>query len=315
MGISKKRVSYLLKRANQKVSHVFEDYARGVSNQSDPHAVVNRKEVRVLGLRRSGNHAIINWIAKQVQGEVMFINHVKPLENPYRDQYESQVILGRKLDESLWNYREPEWWKREKEGDFSFKDCLLYSYEDQEIEKVAKASFERKHDLYLGKSEQRFDVVVMRDPFNLFASRLQSKPRDDRPNFSMLEVYSRRYNLPELWVSYAKECLGETSFLKHNKLLVNYNKWFFDVDYRKSLSAQLQVEFSDDGLNDISVSGRGSSFDGDKYAGEAYKMDVLNRWKLFADNPRYQQLFKTDGVREYSDRIFGHIPGTDVLFS
>ncbi|MEO0376422.1 MAG: hypothetical protein AAF329_17730 [Cyanobacteria bacterium P01_A01_bin.17] len=245
----------------------------------------------------------------------MFINHVKPLENPYRDQYESQVILGRKLDESLWNYREPNWWKREKEGDFSVKDCLLYSYEDQEIEKVTKASFERKHDLYLGKSDKRFDIIVMRDPFNLFASRLQSKPREDRPNFSMLEVYSRRYNLPELWVSYAKECLDETSFLKNNKLFVNYNKWFFDIDYRKELSAQLQVKFTDDGLNDVSVSGRGSSFDGDKYAGEAHKMDVLNRWKLFADNPRYQELFKTEGVKEYATQLFGHIPGTEVLFS
>jgi hypothetical protein len=315
MAISQKKINYLLRRASQKVSHIFEDYTRIVSRSSSSQKVVNEKEIRVLGLRRSGNHAIINWIAKQVKGDVMFINHVKPLENPYRDQYESQVILGRKLDETLWNYREPGWWRREKNGDFSFKDCLLYSYEDQEIEKVARASFEQKHDLYLGKSEQRFDIIVMRDPFNLFASRLQSKPRDDRPNFSMLEVYSRRYKLPELWVSYAKECLSETSLLKHNKLFVNYNQWFFDIEYRKSLSAQLQVEFTDDGLNDVSISGRGSSFDGDKYAGEAYKMDVLNRWQLFADNTRYRQLFKTAGVQEYSEKLFGHIPGTEVLFS
>lgn len=314
MEISQKRISYLLKRVGQKTFHVLEDYSRMVQKR-DFQAVINKKEVRVMGLRRSGNHAIINWIAKQVKGEVMFINHVKPLENPYRDQYESQVILGRELDNSLWNYRDTAWWKSEKEGNFSLKDCLLYSYEDQEIEKIAKPSFESKHDLYLGKSEQRYDVVVMRDPFNLFASRLKSKPREDRPNFSMLEVYSRRYNLPELWVAYAKECLGETSLLKNNKIFVNYNKWFFDIEYRKSLSELLQVNFTDDGLNDISVSGRGSSFDGDKYAGKAYKMDVLNRWKQFADIPRYRQLFQTEGLEEYALKLFGHIPGTEVLFS
>lgn len=314
MEISQKRISYLLKRVGQKTSHILEDYSRTLQRK-DSQSVINKKEVRVMGLRRSGNHAIINWIAKQVSGEVMFINHVKPLENPYRDQYESQVILGRELDNTLWNFRDTAWWKREKEGEFSLKDCLLYSYEDQEIEKIAKPSFELKHDLYLGKSDQRYDVVVMRDPFNLFASRLKSKPREDRPNFSMLEVYSRRYNLPELWVSYAKECLAETSLLKNKKLFVNYNQWFFDIEYRKSLSAQLHMEFSDDGLNDISVSGRGSSFDGDKYAGEAHKMDVLNRWKQFADIPRYRQLFKTEGIEEYSLKLFGHIPGTEVLFS
>ena len=32
--------------------------------------IVNHKEIRVVGLKRSGNHAIINWIRKAHYGEV-----------------------------------------------------------------------------------------------------------------------------------------------------------------------------------------------------------------------------------------------------
>ena len=309
-----RKLSYIQQRSIQKISHAIEDISRIINDSSYSQSIVNKKEVRVLGLRRSGNHAIINWIAKQIQGQAIFINHVRPLENPYRNEYENQFLYPRP-NSSLrdWKYRDIDWWKQEKVGKFSVKDGLIYSYEDQELEKVAHPSFERKHDLYLGKSEERFDVIIMRDPFNLFASRLQSKPREDRPNFSMLEVYSRRYTLPELWISYAKECLGETNFLKNKTLFLNYNRWFLDFNYRRDIANQLNLNFSDNGFNDISISGRGSSFDGLKYAGEAHKMDVLNRWKSFVDSTLYRQLLRTDNLLNYSMKLFGHIPGTEIL--
>lgn len=309
-----KKISYLTRRSGQKIQHFFEDASRASRYNHRSQPVVNKKEIRVLGLRRSGNHAVINWLSKQVEGNVVFINHVKPLENPYRNQYESQLQDVRRHPQvGDLHYRDVHWWKNEKEGSFTYKDCLVYSYEDQELEKVAHASFERKHDLYLGKSEEKFDVIVMRDPFNLFASRLKTKPTEGGPNFDMLEVYSRHYSLPKLWISYAKECLGETTHLKNKRVFINYNKWFSEIDYRQEISAQLGIRFSDEGLNDISPSGNGSSFDGAKYAGKAYKMDVLSRWQSFIDNPVYHELLNVENLIEYSNKLFGVIPGTEKL--
>lgn len=310
-----KKLCYLQRRSRQKLAHALEDVGRAIEYSTKPQAVVNQKEVRVLGLRRSGNHAIINWIGKQIQGQAVFMNHVRPLENPYRNQYENQLNPRHTPPPKDWKYRELDWWKQEKDGNFSLKDGLIYSYEDQELEKVAHPSFERKHDLYLGKSAERFDVIVMRDPFNLLASRLQTKPREDGVNFSMLEVYSRRYSLPELWISYAKECLSETNFLPNNKLVINYNQWFLDCNYRQQIARRLKLEFSDRGLNDVSASGRGSSFDGAKYAGNAAQMDVINRWKWFSDSSVYRELLKTEGLLDYSQKLFGSIPGTEILYS
>ena len=309
LAILPKKINYLQRRSQEKLSHAIEDLSRSISYNSDTQPIVNQIELRVMGLRRSGNHAIINWIAKQIEGQAVFINHVRPLENPFRNQYESQFKYGQDLLRRDWKFRDVNWWKQEKEGKFSFKNGLIYSYEDQELEKIAHPSFERKHDMYLGKSAARFDVIVMRDPYNLIASRLQAKPR----NFSMLEVYSQRYSLPKLWISYAKECLGETNMLKNNKLFINYNKWFQNLSYRQEIANQLNLTFSDDGLNDISESGRGSSFDGEIYTGKASKMDVMNRWKSYTDNSLYRNLLQTDDLQAYSAKLFGHIPGTEIF--
>lgn len=310
-----KKLCYIQRRSRQKLVHLLEDLGRSIEYRTQPQSVVNKKEVRVIGLRRSGNHAIINWIRQQIQGSVVFINHVRPLENPYRNQYENQLTIRNNPSSPYWKDRDINWWKQEKAGKFSLKDGLIYSYEDQELEKVAHLSFERKHDLYLGKSEERFDVIVIRDPFNLFASRLQTKPREDGRNFNMLQVYSRSYSLPELWIAYAKECLNETNFLQNNKLFINYNQWFLDYDYRQQIANQLRLKFSDLGRNDISGAGRGSSFDGVKYAGNVAQMDVLNRWKWFVDHSLYRDLLKTENLLHYSDKLFGSIPGTEIFYS
>jgi hypothetical protein len=50
--------------------------------------IVNHKEIRVVGLKRSGNHAIINWIRKAHYGEVWHLNNIPTERNPYRFLYE-----------------------------------------------------------------------------------------------------------------------------------------------------------------------------------------------------------------------------------
>ena len=177
INILPRKLNYIHQRSRQKVSHFIEYFIRMINSKSHDQPVINKKEIRVVWLSRSGNHAIINWIGKQIKGHSLFINHVRPLENPYRNKYESRLRSERNLHCKDWQYRDLSWWRQEKEGKFSFKDNLVYSYEDQEIERIAHVSFERKHDLYLGKSKERFDVIVMRDPFNLFASRLQAETR------------------------------------------------------------------------------------------------------------------------------------------
>ena len=273
----------LLRKAKRNLTYELHDIYRTITQQHILSQIVNEKEIRVIGLRRSGNHAIINWIRKQHTGEVWHLNNIVVSENPYRLLYETY------LRDHL---------RREALGDFVKKDCLIYSYEDYSLEQILDREFEKKHDLYLGKSSTRYDLLILRDPFNLLASRLKK---------DYLEVKGDNQTVISLWIAYAKEYLGETNFLINNKVCVNYNQWFVDVNYRQQLAEQLNCQFSDAGINQVKGHGGGSSFEGKEFDGKGTTMDVLNRHKKFEDNPDYQNLLKNEELLDYSRRIFGHI--------
>lgn len=110
-----------------------------------------------------------------------------------------------------------------------------------------------------------------------------------------------------IWLEYAKEFLGETNDLKHRKICINSNKWFLDREYRRQIADRLDSEFSDAGIDDVSHYGGGSSLNQQELQGQARQKDVLNRWKDFAEDPAYRQLFKNRELFEYSERIFGHL--------
>ena len=100
-------------------------------------------------MRRTGNHAIIDWIKGQQTGKIEFWNDLKVNINALRQKYE--------------NLRE--------NYPFVKKDCLIRSYEDYTLARYYKLEFESKYDLYFGKSGTRYEVLILRDTFNLFASR------------------------------------------------------------------------------------------------------------------------------------------------
>ncbi|MCP2728013.1 hypothetical protein [Limnofasciculus baicalensis] len=278
------KIFNLLRQAKRNFKYQVHDTLRMITQKHVLPQIVNEKEIRVAGLRRSGNHAIINWVRKQHTGEVWHLNNVVASENPYRFLYQ--------------HYPEDHL-RREALGDFVKKDCLIYSYEDYSLEQIADQEFEKKHDLYLGKSRIRYDLLILRDPFNLLASRIKK---------NYIKVKGQHQTMIDIWIAYAKEYLGETDYLKNNKVCVNYNQWFVNIDYRKQLASQLKFQFSDTGINQVKGQGGGSSFQGKELDGDATKMDVLNRYKKFENDPNYQELLKNEELLDYSRKIFGHLP-------
>jgi hypothetical protein len=279
-----------LRQIKQDVGYNLHDLNRLVFRRNTLLEIVNQTEIRIVGLKRTGNHAVINWMRKQQTGEIWHLNNIKVGQNPYR---------------LLYRHYPKEHLRREAIADFVKKDCLIYSYEDYSLQQVVDRRFEEKHDYYLGRSQKRYDVLLLRDPFNLMASRFKK---------GYLQVKDSNTNLIDLWISYAKEYLGETKYLNQNKVSINYNQWFTDIDYRKQLAAKLELEFSDAGINEVKGQGDGSSFNGREFDGSASQMDVLARWTAFADHPEYRKLLNNQELLYYSEKIFGHIPGTNSLF-
>lgn len=303
MSTLKKAISSpekVVRKARRLFSHAVEDTYRWTFQRSRWSTIVNQHEIRIVGMRRTGNHAVFEWMKAQTSGKIQSLNNLEINVNPYRYKYE-------KLRDYYPEYQGAiEKLKSLAKGEFAAQDWLFYNYEDHDLDKICSSFFKFNHDLYLGQSLKRVDLLILRDPFNLFASRLKS---------NMIAVKHPQKDAAQLWIEYAKEFLGETATLTQEKVCVNYNEWFQNRDYREELAHKLDIPFTDAGIDKITGCGGGSSFEGKQYAGKAQIMPVLERWKKYTDNPHYLAIFRrNEELLAYSEKIFGSIPGTEELF-
>jgi hypothetical protein len=184
----------------------------------------------------------------------------------------------------------------------------MYSYEDDFLDNIFTDCFERNHDRWVGKSENRFDVLLLRDPYNLFASRMKRESDNNDNRYSLLAV-DERETLIRLWKQYAREFLGETNYLRFNKTVISFNRWVSDQEYRRELAGRFGFEFSDATMEEVVPVGGGSSFDGARKHQSASEMKVLERWQHFRDVPAFRSLFEDPEIAQLSQAIFGEIPG------
>src|SRR5690606_28379696 len=106
------------------------------------------------------------------------------------------------------------------------------------------------------------------------------------------------------YMGYLEEYTGETNKLG-NKILVNYNRWFIDRAYRQSIIHNLGLgELDDAAIDYVPQEGGGSSFNGFKFQGNGRQMDVLGRWKNYADKPEYTRWLRWPGLTELAKRVW-----------
>jgi hypothetical protein len=245
---------------------------------------LNKTRILFWGIQRSGNHALINWIFEQYEEPKMFLNHQIFGEELKASPTRSLASLSSELSEApkvVYSQKgKQDWQSIWNNPEHGLNECLIVSFENHDISKISSAQYLDGCQLIDGSvvraSENTINVVLLRDPFNMWMSY---SPETGKPHD------------PYLWKVYAKEYLGITNFLP-NKVCVSFNQWFSDQDYRKSLSRALGVPFSDKGLNKVSRYGGGSNFDGTKYDGTAQKMNVLNRWGQSRNFLKKRQLLK-----------------------
>jgi len=279
----------------------------------------NIYELRVWGIRRSGNHAVSNWLCNLFNDPVHLFNNCKIRENSLEGGVFGQ---GRRRDSILDDIickRDPYRGKTRQEVlDVENKECLLYSFESKDM----RYTNIMKYDL--GPSKYRYDIIIMRDFYNLLASSLNIGGRDP---LSILDEYKdnkdadeisystwKKWNkfLIDYYIIYAKEFLGETNYLTFPKICISYNDWFKSVEYREKIATKLNLKNRDRTINIVAAVGnKPGSFDGFDYDGNTKDMKVLERWKLFKDNSIYQSFVdRGEEAIELSNRIFGKIEGT-----
>jgi hypothetical protein len=245
-----------------------------------PPLVVNRSEIRVLAMRRSGHHAVIHWLLRQVAGPALFLNDVSLDERG--------ELRGNRFSRYL--HLPEEAAARDRAGDWVAKELLVWNLEDRGVGELADLCRRWRGR---GASGRVRHLVVVRDPWNWLASRFRAEPADPLDGGAALAR----------WKEQARECLGRTAVLP-DRLAVHFNRWVADAEYRRALAAELGLAFDDTGFREVEWPG-GSSF-----GSEGVRADnsvVLARWRELAADPAFRAAFDPETV-ELGEALGGSNP-------
>ena len=226
-------------------------------------------------MKRSGHHALVLWLAGHFAQTVRHFNDAKLSPESAAQNPPADPALGRLLKGFE---------RRTASTDPDGGECDIFSYEDLDLSRGTTTL-----QVPTGRT-----LLCLRDPYNMLASRFALWPQ---------EVRARHQTILDLWCCHARHFLAAGGIQP-----VNFNAWFSSPDYRRRLSADLGLNFTDRGLIVIppAMVG-GSSFDRtEPPALRVRDLDVLGRWRRFSACGLFRSFFagRTD-VTRLAREIFG----------
>jgi len=243
---------------------------------------LNKTPIIIVSMKRGGQHAIINWLAHQIDEEVHHYNccvfHNENEIIPTRGDWVIEYKDGKKTDFLKTNR------KRTINMLTMPEKQLILNFEDFSVEDVvSKLKF---NDYIL--------IVIIRDAFNMFASSLKWV-RVNKNNHGV-NYYKNNHK------ARVQKILGHYA---SKNTTINYNKWVVDKEYRDTICSWYNLQNNEKGVKEVSNIGLGSSFDGQKFDNNADKMKVLERYKEFLNDEEYLKMVSDDTLKKETKRIFG----------
>ena len=264
------------------------------NSEGSQHRGTPKWGIKIYSLRRSGTHAITNWISSHFTGNIFYANDVLNRHSNLESGFECDVLPA--IDGRV---RVP--------LDFSSSnssDVSIAIFEDVNFGSI----WEGEEKAFSGK-RTNLRILVLRDPFNMLASRMALTKRK-KSKFITDRMLKTNGNVPvcvSIWKSYARQFLELKKTNSSSDIAVNYNRWAVDGSYRHEISEQLNRPFTDSEKERVPGDGFGSSFDGVRLNNNASKMKVLERWRSFEDDPDFKRWINDDELQSLSEDIFGKI--------
>jgi hypothetical protein len=231
--------------------------------------------LRVFGMRRSGNHAILAWLQRNApRGRSVFLNNCKPGTDPLHN------ARGIEINGSHASHNQA---KRnlpavtQKAGDGAL---FLVSYEDTS---PAEFGLSRQPSGAFDEALFSHNILIYRGFLNWSASLLKKIQANDgytlvRRNGIVLRAMDSYILLLGL-VRQAQD-LGLVA--------ICYDRWTRSADYRAALLQQLGLAEYDNSLGEVQSYGGGSSFQ--KQASSAAELQTDRRWQQMRSDAEYQAL-------------------------
>jgi hypothetical protein len=112
-----------------------------------------------------------------------------------------------------------------------------------------------------------------------------------------------------LWKAQVEQCLHPDTYADGAFIGIDYGRWVSEAAYTQSVCERLGLRYVETGRDDVLDFGGGSSFDGTLFHGRASAMPVLDRWRVYHDDPYYRALFDRDpDLARLSEQYFQFNP-------
>lgn len=228
----------------------------------------------VFGTKRSGHHAVLEWIARldelhdPVHWNDCVVNDIVSFPRAryvITQNWSAPKSLSRNsFASSLRRLSEPH-------RQDSLKGSRMLSFEETPIQDVIAIP---------ETADARRIVFVVRDVANCLASLRKGIPELARKRFH--DRPFRRF--AETIRGYLREALGRTDYLgalRDKAVFISFNRWHLDPEYRREIAYRLGFGRRDADRSIVAEYGGGTF---EPKSVDASTMDVLGRWQGFADN-------------------------------
>jgi len=222
------------------------------------------------GLRRSGNHAVLEWLLQNMggSGERKVVSH-RRLMAVNDAAYINEINTFESI-EALNEHCEL--------GDKNYKK-LIVSYEDVSLDYVLPPVVGYK------------PIVIIRDITNLFASRYKKGISYGHPyDYGEMRIDEKSVNI---WKEHA------TAGLNDGAILIQFEKWVDSKEYRDEISTIFDC-YNYDITDTMTVFGEGSSFSGQRKPTSEELKNRANQIELPED---VQERIKQDDILEIRRKL------------
>lgn len=244
------------------------------------------KAFLICSTERSGHHSVIFWLAHQHNSLSTYQEVVNNSGTHFYDYDNYQVLWCDNLDSSdkyacAYGY--------DKIPIDNTKDQMTILATERDTYNNLKLHKFLDLDLILKDTKLQV-IIALRDFRNTIASFMKNS-NDFVPNIQ---------NRASIWLSHAKEILTKKHYF------INYNQYNSNINYRKQVCQDLNLDFTDIGLDYITKQGDGSSFT--KLSKDNFDRSQLNyRYKIYENHNMYKQYMKQYAeCLELSKEIFNH---------
>lgn len=204
----------------------------------------------VYGLQRSGNHAIIDWVRSLFPESIYFGDQP---HNLFLNLEHMNGILSSCDSSHLI---------------FSFEDSTKHSPDPSQplLSTVTNFPLEKFPEIDVTQ------IYVLRDPYNLWASRLAGRERPAHGGIGLTSDPS--------WETFRQNwmCFADL-YTTDPKSFILFNNWHNSYQYRKNICSIYHGEYSETTMNEVAPQGGGSSFQGNQRS--SYSEVLKNPKKFF----------------------------------